>query len=130
MAVIYSFSTSGFSSGFTGSVIDDLVLGVLPDTSQVFLFCINYIVRKLAHLAEYAVLGLLLYRAFVKGPGLASGRAVIVSIAVWALFAASDEFHQLLVPGRSARVMDVVFDASGAAIALLTLRLRHKKAHL
>jgi len=34
------------------------------------------------------------------------------------LYAASDEFHQSFVPGRSCRLLDVLFDATGAAIAL------------
>ena len=51
----------------------------------------DLVLRKLAHAAEYAVLGLLLVRA-VRRPGLA--------LALGALYAVSDEIHQQFVEGR------------------------------
>jgi hypothetical protein len=62
--------------------------------------------RKLAHAAEYAVLGALLVRATGRG-GLA--------LAVGTLYAVSDELHQALVPGRMGSPVDVAIDALGVA---------------
>ena len=62
--------------------------------------------RKLAHAAEYAVLGALLVRATGRG-GLA--------LAVGTLYAVSDELHQALVPGRLGSPVDVAIDALGVA---------------
>jgi VanZ family protein len=39
------------------------------------------------------------------------------------LFAASDEFHQMFVPTRTARVSDVFIDLAGGALGLLALWL-------
>ena len=60
---------------------------------------------KLAHLAEYAVLGFLLGRG--------SGR-VSLAFLVAALYGATDELHQAFVPGREASALDWLADAAGA----------------
>ena len=36
-------------------------------------------------------------------------------------YAATDEFHQLFVPGRSGQVSDVILDSAGAAIGVLIM---------
>jgi VanZ family protein len=64
--------------------------------------------RKLAHVAEYAVLYLLARR------GWPSGRSWLFCLA----YACSDEWHQTFVPGRAGRVSDVVIDAAAAALPL------------
>src|SRR5687767_10111747 len=64
----------------------------------------DLLLRKLAHAAEFAVLGALLLRAVaVERAALALGIA----------YAATDELHQLLVPGRRGSVYDVLVDAAG-----------------
>lgn len=76
-------------------------------------------VSKLAHVIEYAVLGWLVQRA--------SGvrRAWWVSLLVAVAYAATDEFHQSFVPGRTSRVTDVLIDAVGASMGVfLALRRR------
>ena len=74
------------------------------------------ILRKLAHLAEYAILGALLCRA-LRRPGL----AILAAI----LYAVSDEIHQTFVEGRVGAPLDVRIDALGAAVGvLLWTRLR------
>jgi VanZ family protein len=76
----------------------------------------DLVLRKLAHTAEYAVLGLLLFRAL----GLA-GTAFGLGVA----YAITDEIHQAFVSGRVGSPVDVLIDAAGVAIGiLLALRLR------
>jgi len=67
------------------------------------------VLRKGAHMTEYAILGALLYRAL--------GR-VLPSLALGILYAATDELHQNFVQGRHASPFDVAFDACGLAIGL------------
>jgi VanZ family protein len=69
----------------------------------------DLVLRKLAHGAEYAILGALLLRA--------TGRAR-VAFALAVAYAASDEFHQTFVQGRVGALHDVAIDAVGAAIGI------------
>ena len=74
--------------------------------------------RKLAHAAEFAVLGALLVRAIGRG-GLA--------FALGTLYAVSDEIHQTLVPGRMGSPVDVAIDVIGVACGVVlwqTIRTR------
>ena len=76
------------------------------------------VLRKGAHITEYAILGALLYRALGReAPALAVGIA----------YAATDELHQHFVRGRHASPVDVAIDAVGLALGmLLWLRLRQR----
>jgi VanZ family protein len=73
------------------------------------------VLRKLAHLTEYAILGALLVRALGR-PWLA--------ILLGGLYAASDEFHQHFVRGRHAAWYDVVIDTVGVTIGVAAWRRR------
>jgi VanZ family protein len=76
------------------------------------------ILRKGAHLTEYAVLGGLLYRAL--------GREAL-ALAAGIAYAATDELHQHFVRGRHASPVDVAIDAAGVAVGMLVwLRLRER----
>ena len=74
------------------------------------------IVRKLGHVTGYFVLTLLLVRA-LRRSGVAP--AVPVAAAIALVYAASDEWHQSFVPGRTATPRDVGIDAVGMALAAL-----------
>ena len=76
------------------------------------------ILRKGAHLTEYAVLGALLYRALGREP---------LALAVGIAYAATDEVHQYFVRGRHASPVDVAIDAVGVAAGMLVwLRVRER----
>jgi VanZ family protein len=76
----------------------------------------DYVLRKCAHVTEYAILGALLLRAF--------GREAPAFIA-GLVYAASDEFHQHFVRGRHAAPLDVAIDGVGILIGLIVwLRFR------
>jgi VanZ family protein len=74
----------------------------------------DLVLRKLAHAAEYAVLGALLLRATAR-PGLA--------FVLGTLYAVSDEVHQSFVPGRMGSVLDVALDTVGVAIGIVLWQL-------
>lgn len=82
---------------------------------------IDYPVRKLAHMTEYGILCLLAC-AFVHGYSGNWKVCGISAVAVAALYAATDEIHQLFVPGRAGRFSDVCIDTLGAVIWLLLLQ--------
>lgn len=75
--------------------------------SQFFIW--DFIAKKIAHISEYAILFALIFRA--------TGNKWIASFSLTMLYAASDEFHQSFVPGRTATVLDLGFDLTGANIA-------------
>jgi VanZ family protein len=78
----------------------------------------DLILRKAAHVSEYAVLGALLYRAL--------GREE-VALAAGIAYAATDELHQHFVDGRHASVVDVGVDALGVAVGMVVwLRVRER----
>ena len=79
----------------------------------------DLILRKIAHLSEYAILGALLLRA-IQRPA--------VAILAGALYAVTDEVHQHFVRGRHAAWYDVLIDTVGVAIGVLAWsRLRRGK---
>ena len=85
---------------------------------------IEYPIRKAAHMTEYAILFLLSYLATVK-ISMSQSRFYNRSIAVLIslLYACSDEMHQLLVPGRSGKMIDVGIDMAGVLIVLICMIL-------
>jgi VanZ family protein len=68
------------------------------------------VLRKGAHVTEYAVLGALLYRALAREA---------VALAAGIAYAATDELHQHFVRGRHASPVDVAIDAVGVAVGML-----------
>ena len=79
----------------------------------------DLVLRKLAHVTEYAVLGALLLRALPRElPALAIGIA----------YAASDELHQHFVPGRQASPVDLAIDAVGVVIGVILFQRARTRA--
>src|SRR6476619_2235997 len=70
------------------------------------------ILRKGAHMTEYAILGLLLLRAV--------GREV-PAFALGIAYAITDEIHQHFVRGRHASPIDVLIDTAGVAIGIFLI---------
>ena len=73
----------------------------------------DLVLRKLAHAAEFAVLGFLLLRAL----GLEA-----VALALGIAYAASDELHQHFVPGRQGSYLDVLLDSVGVVAGVVAFR--------
>lgn len=69
----------------------------------------DFILRKIAHILEYAILTFLLLRAF----NLKNSKCIILAIIIAFLYALSDEFHQTFVFGRQGRLGDVGIDSIG-----------------
>jgi VanZ family protein len=75
---------------------------------------------KYLHLTEYALLGVLVFRALSRGlPARATVRTAALTFLITTAYGVTDEFHQSFVEGRISDVRDVYADAAGAAIAIL-----------
>ena len=73
------------------------------------LFFWDFLIKKSAHIFEYAVLFTLTFRA--------TRRNWFLTYFLCIIYATSDEFHQSFVAGRTASVFDLAFDLSGMNIA-------------
>jgi len=87
----------------------------------------DFIVKKSAHVFEYAVLTILLYRAFILS-GFDKNKAKVYSVTLSIFYGITDEFHQLFVPGRTAKVRDVFIDGIGAVLAIYLINSFFPKA--
>jgi VanZ family protein len=75
------------------------------------------VLRKLAHVAEYAILGALLYRALRREPG---------AIVLGSLYAVTDEVHQSFVSGRHGSLVDWLIDTAGVVAGVLLVSWRSR----
>lgn len=129
MGVIFTMSAMpGDVSGQQSGAVVELLLALLARLPGGLAQAIGpqtlaLLVRKGAHMAEYAVLCLLLGRA-LRLSGVR--RPLATAIALSAAFAATDELHQGFVDGRSPMVTDVVIDTAGAALGALVGRVARR----
>jgi VanZ family protein len=70
----------------------------------------DLVLRKLAHMAEYAVLGALLLRAVRREP---------LAVLLGSAYAVTDEIHQAFVAGRHASPLDWLIDTAGVIAGVL-----------
>ena len=86
------------------------------DTQMLMIESCQNIVRKGAHITEYAILGFLGLGACLST---FKRKNFWISLGICVLYAASDEIHQLFVPGRAGRISDVLIDSVGALIGII-----------
>jgi len=112
------------STGITKFIMD-LISGILPGLSPQVQW-LNHIVRKNAHFIAYLILGLLQVNALYLN-GKRGRQAFVLALLISFLYAASDEFHQTFVPGRSGELRDVLIDTAGAITGIVTYMLVRMK---
>jgi VanZ family protein len=78
---------------------------------------------KVLHAIEYALLGVLCYRAFRWGTNQSWGQqAIPLAVLLASLYGASDEVHQAFVPFRDSSWQDWLADTIGAFIGAMSWR--------
>ena len=126
--VISIASTSEFSGANTSRIIRPLVLWLFPETSEATLQTIHFVVRKLAHFTEYAVLGFLAARAFsTSSVRSLKRRWFLIALFLIVMYALLDEYHQSFVPSRTASIYDSMIDSIGGVAGLLIYARRRKE---
>ena len=123
MCVIFSMSAqkSEQSSAVSASLINSMASIFNPGYNQLndseksrIIDELQHAVRKAAHFTEYFILGVLISLALANS--IRRGvRWYLLSLAIGAAYAVTDELHQLAVDGRSAQVTDVLIDSAGVA---------------
>ena len=119
MILMFYASTDFGSSAHTRPIIDRVVYALAGNASPLVRERINYDLRKCAHVTEYAILALLVSRAFAQSSRGFRHRFVVLPLLFGIAFAASDEFHQSFVPSRTGVAADIVFDSFGVVIGVL-----------
>ena len=122
MALIFTGSTGLLSDSRTSRLIEPVLRWLWPGLADETVWRLVYLIRKAAHVTEYAVLAVLvlaaLNRTFRLQPAAWSWRRAGLALAVCGAYAGSDELHQALEPTRYANAVDVGIDLMGAVLAL------------
>lgn len=127
MGVIFYLSSQPAvqSAGLSGGILTRLreLAGDIPVIGQVFVMSMTeHMLRKGAHMTEYAILGVLLLlsmRQYLRGTEKETeGYRILIAFVIGVLYAVSDEYHQTFVPGRSGEIKDVCIDSVGVVIGI------------
>jgi len=129
MIFIFIGSTDLLSAEHTSRFIGPFLRWFTPDISEATVGSVQLVVRKCAHLTEYAILAALLIRAFRQSQQPVA-RIAILSFFVASLYAALDEFHQSFVASRTGSLWDVLIDCGGvlAGLAIYLTVTRNRKS--
>ncbi len=98
------------------------VLSAQPSLPSLEQPTLDQILKGLSHAGEYAVLAYLLSRPLRDENGQLTASKAVLVWGICALYATSDEYHQLYVPGRVSDWLDILADCLGAGAMLLALR--------
>jgi VanZ family protein len=128
IGVIFFLSSGQGASTRTSIIIRPILEFLFPHASFETISFYHGIIRKLAHLTEYAVLGLLASRAFFRSRStLLRKHFSWMAVLLVVLVASSDEFNQSFNPDRTSSPVDVLIDLTGGAIAVLFFYLWTKR---
>lgn len=126
MATIFLFSSEQASeSTKTSKVVAKEVISVViiedkSDGKSIDKFISKNInvIRKIAHLTEFAILGFFLVNIFKDYKSI-NFKVILFCVLCAGVYACTDEFHQTLVAGRSGQITDVFIDSAGAFLGAL-----------
>jgi VanZ family protein len=128
IGVILGFSGEDFSAGQTSRIIGPLLRWLFPHLDPATLYAAHGLVRKGAHVTEYAVLGLLAFRALRLSLAISLPRTALLGIALVLAVAATDELRQSFLPSRTGSLVDVMIDLSGGALGVCLIVAAHRAA--
>lgn len=107
--LIYSLSGGGWTDDFRTALAE----------------YVEHPIRKMAHLTEYACMGVLVY--IMLRPWRKRDKKLYLTVILWVMVSASgDELHQLFVPGRCGSMKDVLLDTVGGCAGLIACVLVEK----
>lgn len=132
---LMSSQNAEVSSNTSGSTIK-VVLSIVPKFNEQpkevqvnIVESLQFIGRKSAHFIGYMILGILSMLLFLQIKYI--NKKPQFALLLCAIYAISDEIHQLFVPGRAGQVRDVLIDSSGSlvgiAIVLIFIKLLEMK---
>ena len=101
-------------------------LSSIPDLRSSWQPMWDLILRKFAHVGEYAVLAVLSFAA-LRASGVSRRRALWFGFLIASVYAMTDEYHQTFVAGRHGTPVDWLIDTLGAGVGILWLARRWNK---
>jgi VanZ family protein len=116
--LILVFSGDEFSAGATSRILRPLLRWLFPELDAAALHDLHMAVRKAAHVVEYALLGLLAFRALRLSPATPLSRAVALGLGLVVAVAAADELRQAALESRTGSIADVGLDLAGGALGV------------
>ncbi|MEO1816217.1 MAG: VanZ family protein [Acetobacterium sp.] len=118
--IFYLSSQSSTQSAHLSTGLKNELLALLahfiPGIETMEIKSLEFYIRKNAHFIAYFILGVLTLLALVQS---AARKPANLALLICLLYAMSDEFHQLFVPGRSGQFRDVLIDGAGAVLGVL-----------
>jgi len=129
MALIFFMSaqpadeSAEMSNGLLDTFIGDIFRFLFPQADDSTL---DHYIRKTAHMTEYACLAVissLFFRELLRDTGVKQPLLFLLPVLWSGLYAATDEWHQTFVPGRSGELRDVCIDTLGALLGVSILFL-------
>jgi len=85
----------------------------------------DFLLRKVAHMVEFAILALLLYRA-LNQEKMSFYRKLVFSFIFALFYAFTDELHQCYVIGRHGSLIDVGIDSVGILIFTIACYIKNR----
>jgi VanZ family protein len=128
MAAIMWFSSGDFSADNTGSVLGPLLRWLMPWATPVQVDAIHGVIRKTAHMTEYALLAALWFITFTRERRWSARAAAWAALLIAIGWAFLDELHQATEPSRTASALDVAYDSAGALLAMVFARSGWRRA--
>jgi len=122
MSVMFSASTNLGSGQNTSRIIDPILSWLFPGITYDTRNAVHFGIRKAAHVTEYAILALLIWRALRHrrdaGPAGWSRAHALAAVGLCTAMASTDEFFQTFWDHRLGSIRDVALDTFGAALGI------------
>lgn len=93
---------------------------------------VNPVIRKIAHFSIYMILAIFTYM-FIEELNIKSKsekerlrKNILYTCIFCIIYAIFDEIHQIYVPGRTGKVIDVIIDTLGSLVGITLMILKNK----
>ena len=125
LILLWMYIVFGFSgqNGEESSGISFKISMLLTRNNEEVSRTIEPYIRKIAHFSEYAVGGILIFLLILTFEKISPKVRNISSIIITIIYAIFDEVHQLFVPGREGKIVDVYIDTLGIITGVIFINI-------
>jgi len=129
-ALIFRLSTGTYGPSFSSGLVHEILVHLHMSLSQAGFAILHHLLRKLAHVFEYAVLAMLIYGSSSEPRPFAwRARRALWCVLIAAAYFLTDEFHQRFVPGRTPALADCGIDSLGGAFGVFIFYGKHRLSY-